>query len=138
MPPFSCKLAYSLFSAILLLGFFLSGTSCNTEDQKKEPALGVPIPEFNTVDDTRQYVSDVINATGETDYTLPEGILADDYAKSNENLNNLYPEFYGKHGGNLMEAVKAHPYKYQEMIRDVMALRDHFNPEWRAETNKKD
>ena len=124
-------------SMVLLLGVSLYGISCQSSEKKESPALGVPVPELNTLHDTRQYVRDVINATVEIDITLPKGVLADDYAASNENLNKLYPEFYGKYGDSLLEAVKAHPYKYQKMISELMALRAHFNPEWRNERKKK-
>jgi len=123
---FTLFCSFSIFSAC-------ADSKTSTAD---EAALGIGVPEFNTSEDVREYVKAVIQANAVEGYQLPDGIIAEDYSTSSENLNALYPEFSGKGGNALLSAVEAHPLRYQEMIRDVMALRTHFDPEWQNKRNQ--
>jgi len=121
-----------------LFSFFSIFSACadSKTSTADEAVLGITVPEFNTSEDVQEYVKAVIQANAVEGYQLPDGIIAEDYSTSSENLNALYPEFSGKGGNALLSAVEVHPLRYQEMIRDLMALRTHFDPEWQNKRNQ--
>lgn len=96
------------------------------------PALGVPVPEMKLAADVRAYIRTVLAAPIPADYKLPADILAaTDYNAAVALVGKHFPEFNGLEAEGLLAAVKKNPYRYQEMMLESRAVRQHYYPEYK-------
>ncbi|MCG9910108.1 MAG: hypothetical protein MH137_02305 [Flavobacteriales bacterium] len=105
-------------------------------DASVVPALGVPVPTFYNKEDVKTYMRTLLSTYPQPGYVLPVSLRGGTSEASIELLNKRFPEFVGLQGEKLVDAVFASPYRYQEMMRDAMAIRDFYHPEWRQQRSK--
>lgn len=94
------------------------------------PALGIAVPPLNLAADVKGYMRAVLAAPQPTDYQLPEDIRSQtEYDRAVAKVGEHFPEFDGLESNNLLIAVKNHPLRYQEMIREARGVRMMFSSE---------
>jgi len=99
------------------------------KNQRQVPALGVPVPSMKLAADVRTYIRNVLAAPLPSDYKLPADMLVlTDYDSAVVLVGKHFPEFNGLEAEGLLSAVKANPFKYQEMILEARSIRKHFFP----------
>lgn len=119
-------------TSVLLLLFFLV-ISFNGFAQTR-----IFTPEEERLNDTyiladmetiRVFVRETLDKPLPSDYRIPSYISeCSDGEMAGKVVGTYYPEFYGKQGKNLLEAVKAHPAVYVRMINEYKAIRTLFEP----------
>lgn len=135
---------FTPFLAVLLLIGFSTGFTAKLHaqtpffgsDASVVPALGVPVPTFYNKEDVKTYMRTLLSTYPQPGYVLPVSLRGGTSEASIELLNKRFPEFVGLQGEKLVDAVFASPYRYQEMMRDAMAIRDFYHPEWRQQRSK--
>lgn len=77
----------------------------------------------------RHFIREVLDEPLSSSYEIPGYIQQSSNAEeASKRVGANYPDFYGKQGTNLLEAVKMHPAIYVRMIKEYKAIRKLFEP----------
>lgn len=123
---FFTKTLIILFSIFFCFNSFsqLSGNQSrilSEEDRKIEERL----QNANTKE-IREYIGEVLDLKVPTNHKLDKKYGEyDEYSKASEVMGKeKYPEFYGRTGDDLLNAIKANPIEYRYLIFDTRRLRE--------------
>ncbi len=84
---------------------------------------------FADIEAIRTFVRKVLDEPLSSNYLIPSYIKeSKDADEASKVVGAFYPEFYGKQGILLLDAVKAHPAIYVRMIKEYKAIRMLFEP----------
>jgi hypothetical protein len=116
-----------LVVAIFLFGVFSSISQTHIfspEEQQLNDSYA--LADMETI---RTFVRKVIDEPLSSNYAIPSYIIeSKDAEEASKVVGTYYPEFYGKQGLELLDAVKTHTAVYVRMIKEYKAIRLLFEP----------
>ena len=119
------RVTYVLFCILINSSISYSQTQIFSP-QEQELNESYALADLETI---RAFVREVIDEPLSSSYVIPTYIKeSKDAEEASKIVGAFYPEFYGKQGILLLDAVKAHPAIYVRMIKEYKAIRMLFEP----------
>ena len=90
----------------------------------REDVLLIKRMETATTEEVKQYISEVVQMELPPDFVVPQDIVDAGHPKlAAEVIADRYPEFSGREGMSLVEAVRANPVLYRQVVMESKAMR---------------
>ncbi len=98
--------------------------SPNVDAPSREDVLLIKRMQTATTDEVKEYIGEVVKMELPDDYIIPQDIIDAGHPRlAADVIADRYPEFSGRDGMSLVQAVRADPVLYRQVVMESKAMR---------------